>query len=219
MPSQILSAYLVRLTDTAATEPVALSGPGQRSLLVIVLTVGLTIFSVAGWVKLVTAPAIAAAASDATTSSVAADAALPFEAPSTAPNSVLTKSAPQAPQASSPQTGTAYPAIPVAPYDTYPNTYDAGQCTWYVAGRRQVPAYWGNANQWYYRAEEASWSVGTTPRLGAIAWTDAGYYGHVAIVEGISANGEEVEVTEMNFYGPYVRDDRWTNVSAFKYIY
>ena len=111
------------------------------------------------------------------------------------------------------------PSIYVAPAYSYANSYDAGQCTWYVAGRRKVPSNWGNADNWYYGAERAGWKVGYTPVLGAIAQTSAGWYGHVAIVEGISQDGKSVEVTEMNYDGPYIIDNRWAPTASFRYIY
>ncbi|HEV2354791.1 MAG TPA: CHAP domain-containing protein, partial [Puia sp.] len=112
------------------------------------------------------------------------------------------------------------PSIYIAPAYSYASNYDAGQCTWYVAGRRRVPSNWGNADTWYSSAERAGWHVSsTTPVLGAIAQTSAGWYGHVAIVEAISPDGKSVEVTEMNYDGPYIIDNRWAPTSSFRYIY
>jgi surface antigen len=102
------------------------------------------------------------------------------------------------------------------PY-TYANSYSHGQCTWYVAGRRQVPSNWGNAVTWYARARAAGWSVGTTPAIGAIAWTPAGSYGHVALV--LAVDGAQVQISEMNYLGPYLIDKRWVPATDFKYIY
>lgn len=135
--------------------------------------------------------------------------------PSTTPAVTLSKAAPATP------TPPSLPTIssPMAPFGTYANEYDAGQCTWYVASRRKVPSNWGNANTWYYGAETDGWAVGVTPRVGAIAWTNAGYYGHVALVEQMSSNGTQVQISEMNFYGPYIRDFRWVPTTDFRYIY
>jgi surface antigen len=116
-------------------------------------------------------------------------------------------------------TAAVIPSIYISPPYTFANAYDAGQCTWYVAGRRRVPSNWGNADNWYYGAERAGWRVGSTPVLGAIAQTSAGWYGHVALVEGISSDGKSVEVTEMNYDGPYIIDSRWTPTYSFRYIY
>ncbi len=99
------------------------------------------------------------------------------------------------------------------------NSYSWGQCTWYVAARRNVPSGWGNANQWYYHAKAAGWPVGTSPAPGAIAWTGAGWYGHVAYVEQVSAGGASVYISEMNYRGVGVKSYRWVSASSFKYIY
>ena len=143
----------------------------------------------------------------------------------TASVSVLTpgptgQAAPPAPAATPAAiTAAVIPSIYIAPAYSYGNNYDAGQCTWYVAGRRKVPSSWGNADTWYSSAARAGWGVGSTPVLGAIAQTSAGWYGHVALVEAISADGRSVEVTEMNYDGPYIIDNRWAPTSSFRYIY
>lgn len=84
------------------------------------------------------------------------------------------------------------------------NKYAPGNCTWYVYERRAqlgrpVGSYWGNANTWAYSARAAGFMVNNSPAPGAILVDQAGYYGHVAIVEGVSANGD-VTLTEMNNY-------------------
>jgi surface antigen len=100
---------------------------------------------------------------------------------------------------------------------SFSNTYTRGQCTWYVASRRHVPSNWGDARNWYSRAANSGWSVGSSPAIGAIAWTSAGYYGHVAVVEAI--NSDHVQIAEMNYNGPYQIDRRWTTASQWRYIY
>jgi surface antigen len=102
---------------------------------------------------------------------------------------------------------------------TYTNSYAWGQCTWYVAGRRPIPGGWGNAASWYYHAIGSGWKVGTAPAIAAVAWTPTGYYGHVALVEKISADGRSVYVSEMNYRGVGVKSYRWAAASSFKYIY
>ncbi|GAC1371970.1 MAG: hypothetical protein NVSMB39_6150 [Candidatus Saccharimonadales bacterium] len=107
----------------------------------------------------------------------------------------------------------------MAPFATYRNSYAWGQCTWYVASRRQIPPNWGNANSWYYHAVSTGWKVGTVPAVAAVAWTGAGYYGHVALVEQVSADDRQVYVSEMNYRGVGVKSFRWAPASSFKYIY
>lgn len=98
------------------------------------------------------------------------------------------------------------------------NGYAFGYCTYYVASRRYVPTSWGNANSWYYDAQYSGYKVGSAPAAGAIAWTGAGYYGHVAYVEKVQ--GGQVEVSEMNYNGGWDRvDTRWASAGEFRYIY
>lgn len=115
--------------------------------------------------------------------------------------------------------GQVIPPGVIAPDFTYHNSYAWGQCTWYVAGRRPIPPHWGNAVSWYYNAISSGWKVGTTPAVGAIAWTSAGYYGHVALVEKVSADNKSVYISEMNYRGLDVKDYRWVSATSFKYIY
>lgn len=96
--------------------------------------------------------------------------------------------------------------------------YSYGYCTYYVASRRGVPGYWGNARNWYYNAQASGFSVGSTPVPGAIAWTGAGYYGHVAYVEAV--NGNSVTISEMNYNGGWNRvTSRTVSAGSFRYIY
>jgi surface antigen len=103
---------------------------------------------------------------------------------------------------------------------TAANGYPYGYGTYYVATRRSVPPNWGNANAWYAHAQAAGYSVGDTPRKDAIAWTDRGPFGQVAIVEEVSDDGTQVTISEMN-----VKSGGWNRVTvstvptnAYKYI-
>ncbi len=80
------------------------------------------------------------------------------------------------------------------------NGYDFGNCTWYVATQIAVPANWGNAATWAAGARASGWQVSSTPTVGAIAQTpySAGGLGHVAIVDGISPDGSQVLIRDMN---------------------
>jgi surface antigen/LysM repeat protein len=113
-------------------------------------------------------------------------------------------------------------AATAAPHLTYfsggANGYAVGYCTYYVASRRSIPSNWGNANQWLYNAQASGFSTGSTPVPGAIAWTGAGYYGHVAYVESVS--GGMVTVSEMNYNGGWDRvSSRTVSAGSFRYIY
>lgn len=118
-------------------------------------------------------------------------------------------------------TPSAAPRIASSPSYNYAggnNTYAWGNCTWYVASRRSLPPFLGNARDWYYNAQYSGYSVGSTPAPGAIAWSGAGYYGHVAYVESVS--GGMVTVSEMNYGGNFGRVTyRTTSASDFRYIY
>jgi surface antigen len=71
---------------------------------------------------------------------------------------------------------------------------------------------------WYYNAQASGFRVGSVPVVGAIAWTPAGYYGHVAIVDGVS--GGMVTISEMNGPAGWGRvDTRTVSASDFRYIY
>ncbi len=78
------------------------------------------------------------------------------------------------------------------------NGYDFGWCTWYVASKISIPANWGNANTWDNYAARGGWIVSTTPKAGAIAQTDAGWAGHVGIVEAVSPDGSMIKYSDMN---------------------
>lgn len=98
------------------------------------------------------------------------------------------------------------------------NTYAYGHCTYYVASRRAIPPRWGNAANWYWRAKNIGWKVGHQPAVGAVAWTSAGWAGHVAYVEAVKPG--QVLISEMNYNGNLGRrTERWVPSSAFLYIY
>lgn len=74
-----------------------------------------------------------------------------------------------------------------------------GYCTWYVAQKRYVP-WGGNAGTWLFNARSMGYRTGKSPASGAIVvTTENRYYGHVAIVESVSAGS--ITVSEMNYRG------------------
>ena len=101
---------------------------------------------------------------------------------------------------------------------TYPapstsNLYYRGYCTWYVKSvRPDIPNNMGDASSWYYNYPGAK---GSTPRVGAVAWTKA--YSHVSIVIAIA--GSNVTVREMNYKGFGVISTRTAPISEFLYLY
>jgi N-acetylmuramoyl-L-alanine amidase len=102
------------------------------------------------------------------------------------------------------------------------NGYDYGYCTWYAASRVPVPSNWGNANTWDNLAASSGWTVSSVPRVGAVGQSDAGYYGHVAVVEAVSEDGSRIKYSDMNGLAGFGRVgySDWVPVSKFpKYIY
>lgn len=106
------------------------------------------------------------------------------------------------------------------------NGYDFGFCTWYVATQISVPGNWGNASSWAYYARLSGWTVSSIPTVGSIAQTPyaAGGEGHVAVVDGVSADGKQIHIRDMNDYGDGGGFDRvgsaWVSVAAYQnYIY
>ncbi len=82
------------------------------------------------------------------------------------------------------------------------NRYAFGNCTYWVYDRRAemgrpVGSFWGNANTWDDAARAQGYVVNNVPAVGAVLVDNAGYYGHVAVVESKLADGSIV-ISEMN---------------------
>jgi surface antigen len=102
-----------------------------------------------------------------------------------------------------------------------PDRFAFGQCTYFADYEyHRLTGYWvnwiGNAYQWAYGARAAGWIVSSTPHVPSIivlqSYTQgAGYYGHVAVVERINADGS-VYTANMNWYanGGWDRESWWT---------
>lgn len=98
------------------------------------------------------------------------------------------------------------------------NSYTPGNCTWGVKNwKSNTPNFWGNANQWDDSARAAGILVDGSPVEGAIAQTDEGWAGHVALV--IEVIGNQVTIKEMNFNGLYSINTRIVSASEFMYIH
>ncbi|HGI3442154.1 TPA: CHAP domain-containing protein [Streptococcus agalactiae] len=135
------------------------------------------------------------------TTTVATTTATATNEPKVTQPSVVTKAV-EAPKAVVSSTPRAVSKPVVRSYDSS-NTYPMGQCTWGAKSMASwVGNYWGNANQWGASARAAGYSVGTTPRVGAVAvWPyDGGGYGHVAVVTSV-ANNSSIQVMESNYAG------------------
>jgi len=105
--------------------------------------------------------------------------------------------------------------IPIAPIATA-NTYEPGQCTWYVKDLRpEIPNTWGNASGWLVNAQADGWGTGSEPRVGAVGWTS----GHVVLITAVNPDGT-VDITDMNGrYIPYEIGNRTFPASKYLYIY
>jgi surface antigen len=103
------------------------------------------------------------------------------------------------------------------------NRYSYGYCTWYAYNRRAalgrpIGSFWGNANTWDNRARAAGWTVSSTPVAGAVFQTDAGYYGHVGVVESVNADGT-INISDMNGIAGWNRVGYANGVSAAGYVF
>lgn len=106
------------------------------------------------------------------------------------------------------------------------NGFAVGYCTWYAAMKapgifkytsdtKQERPFGGNAKDWYANAKAAGYSVGQTPRVGAIivykqlrSWA-----GHVGIVKAYYPESWEMIIEDMNYAGKYIVTQRWENAS------
>jgi surface antigen len=105
----------------------------------------------------------------------------------------------------------------------------AGQCTSFVAwrlnDRNQIAFHnyyrgyhFGNANSWDEAARSAGIPVNGTPRVGAVAQSDGGSFGHVAWVAALNTDGT-VLIEEYNWSGGESYGQRTVSRSSFEYIH
>jgi surface antigen len=100
---------------------------------------------------------------------------------------------------------------------TYANSFAPANCTWGAASMKGDITWSGNANEWDDAARAQGKTVSDVPIVGAVAETDRGYYGHVAVVTNIDASG--VWITEMNYDGNGGVRTRLAGPGEFVYIY
>lgn len=91
------------------------------------------------------------------------------------------------------------------------HSFPWGECTYYVAQRRNVP-WGGNARDWLANARAHGAKEGRVPIVGAIMVSGESRYGHVAIVQQVQ--GDQFEVSEMNYKGKGVVDTRWISMAS-----
>lgn len=105
----------------------------------------------------------------------------------------------------------------VQPFGTYnASSYAYHECVWYIATRIKLYPFLGNANNWPNSLPLYGFRQGA-PRKGAIAISEAGFYGHAALVEEVS--GSQVLVSEYNALVPYGYDERWVGSGEFFYFF
>lgn len=124
--------------------------------------------------------------------------------------------------------------------DDYPAYYKNGsqsidkwrmysrQCTSFAAFRLsgvngfELPGGYGNAGEWGYRARREGYRVDNKPAIGAIAWSTAGSYGHVAWVSNVMGDNIEIEEYNYDYKGNYnkriVKANKMTGFIHFKDI-
>ncbi len=96
------------------------------------------------------------------------------------------------------------------------HAFPFGQCTWWVAQKRVIPA-WGNANQWIKNAMAEGYQTclgsSCVPKVGAVVQTSGNrLYGHVAYVEKVE--DDKIVVSEMNYIGWGVMNYRTIKIGS-----
>ena len=112
------------------------------------------------------------------------------------------------------------------------NGFYRGYCTRYVAtqmpalfpydetGTKQTRTFGGNANQWYTNAQRAGFSVGKTPKTGAIIVYSnlRSSAGHVGIVKAYYSDRGEMLIEDMNYEGKFIVTQRIESTSRKEII-
>lgn len=91
----------------------------------------------------------------------------------------------------------------------------------FLAGKNKwdMP-YWGgrgNANQWDDNARRAGIPVTSTPKVGSIAVSNSGYYGHVMYVEAVRGNQIYISQYNAGWTGQY--SEGWRTVDGLVFIH
>ncbi len=109
--------------------------------------------------------------------------------------------------------------VPITAYTpptnvVYGNNYTAGQCTAWVASQTNVPASMGNATNWSGGLLSAGWRYDLQP--GSVGVGHVGI-GHVVFVEAVTGQG--VQISEMNYAGPFIVTRRTVSVSEYEWFH
>ena len=106
------------------------------------------------------------------------------------------------------------------------NTYDQGECTYYVFDKvkedgMMIERTWSDAEYWADRAKEDGYVVNDVPEEGSLMQTDRGEIGHVAYIETVHEDGS-FDISEMNFLEAYEVSERTITTEEaadYKYIH
>ena len=106
------------------------------------------------------------------------------------------------------------------------NTYDQGECTYYVFDKvkedgMMIERTWGDAEYWADRAEDDGYVINDVPEEGSLMQTDRGEIGHVAYIETVHEDGS-FDISEMNFLEAYEVSERTITTEEaadYKYIH
>lgn len=101
--------------------------------------------------------------------------------------------------------------------------YGYRNCTDWVAYRVKVrgghvPGGLGNANTWDDRAPAYGFTVSSTPKAGAAAVSNAGYYGHVMYVESVNGDGT-ITISDYNRAGTGTYNLSNISPSGLRFVY
>lgn len=106
------------------------------------------------------------------------------------------------------------------------NTYDQGECTYYVFDKikedgMMIERTWSDAKYWADRAEDDGYVVNDIPEEGALMQTERGEIGHAAYIETVYDDGS-FDISEMNFLEAYEVSERTITAEEaadYKYIH
>ncbi len=101
--------------------------------------------------------------------------------------------------------------------------YGYRNCTDWVSFRvrstgKFVPSGMGNANNWDDRAPGKGFKVSSTPKAGAAAVSNGGYYGHVMYVEAVNSDGSIV-ISDYNRAGTGKYATSTVSASGLRFVY
>ena len=91
---------------------------------------------------------------------------------------------------------------------------------WKVHQSGRTMPHWGgrgNANQWPNNARAAGIPVDGDPKVGDVAVSTAGYYGHVMYVEAVG--GGKVYVSQYNYHVNGEYSEMWVSASGLQFIH